>query len=229
MKKVLMLLVLLSSTTLMYAGSSTYKIVYERTVNLHDNLTGRKAMLRALLPQSVTQTMLCLANREVSIVKTLEEEQDESCNMSAKSGDGVYYLSFYHMLLKQYMVFDQYDYYVQTPLNKLSESHYSETRAILGYTCRKIVDNAGEDNEMVIWYTTDIQAYATPIPPVFVPGVILAIESKSLSYKALSVEKVNKTIEPPARDAMKITNTQLKDLQNEQIQKSKKRMITIEL
>lgn len=229
MKKVSMLLVLLLSTTVLFSGTATYKIVYERTVNLHDNLTGRKAMLKALLPESVTQTLICLANRQASLVETLEEEQGEGSGISAASGDGVYYLSFYSMLLQQYLVFDQHNYYVESPLNMLPESHHEETRTILGYTCRKIVEYPGEDNEMVIWYTTDIQAYASPIPPVFAPGVILAIESKSLEYKVVSVEKVNETIKPPVKDAMKISDEQLKDLQSEQIQKSNKRMFKIEL
>ncbi|UPK66938.1 GLPGLI family protein [Chitinophaga filiformis] len=77
----------------------------------------------------------------------------------------------------------------------------AETQKILDYNCRKLVVKS-KNGPLTIWYTTELPLKAgTPASAFTDKGVVLALDSKKMSFKATSIEFVPVTetdVTPPA-------------------------------
>ncbi|MCF8332146.1 MAG: GLPGLI family protein [Bacteroidales bacterium] len=229
MKKLLFVAILLVAVKSI-SGQVNYKIVYERTVNIHANLPENKKMLKSILPEKSVQMMVSHCNQKKASLKESSSESNKgNAAVSIKGMDGLYFFLFGQNVVRQYVNFDTYDYYVEKSLINILEKTKMSTKKILGYKCKKIIQNENKENEMIIWFTTEIPAYATPLPPIMVKGVILGIESEKFQYIAKSITKDNTAIVVEKQDAMKITEEQLKDLRNEKLEKQEGKKVKIKM
>lgn len=93
---------------------------------------------------------------------------------------------------------------VEKSLFEKDEDHATEsgeTQKILDYNCRKLVVKSG-NGPLTIWYTTELPLKAgTPASSFTDKGVVLALDSKRMSFKATSIEFVpvaETDVTPPA-------------------------------
>lgn len=93
---------------------------------------------------------------------------------------------------------------VEKPLFEKDEdqaTESAETQKLLDYNCRKLVVKS-RNGPLTIWYTTELPLKAgTPASAFTDKGVVLALDSKRMSFKATSIEFVpvaEKDITPPA-------------------------------
>jgi GLPGLI family protein len=86
----------------------------------------------------------------------------------------------------------------------------TETRKILDYTCKKLLLKTKKNGTVAIWYTTELPLKAgSPFGSITDKGVVLAMESKRASFKAIGIDFTavdEKDVMPPAE--MKIVKTQ---------------------
>lgn len=202
-----------------YAQDKTQgKIHYELTYNIHANLKPDQMQYKDLIPATVVEQAELIYNgqRLKSFFVDAVEKEDEGVktNIRVATDEGN----------ERYIDIDSNKVWwidkAKTPQvlvekslevkkdDRIQESE--ETRVILSYTCRKRVVKPKKDDALTIWYTTDLPLKAgTPFGGFTGPGVILAMESKRVSFKATSIDFVpvaEKDVTPPG--GMKIVKTQ---------------------
>lgn len=230
MKSVLLLLASLLIILKISHSQPTYKIVYERTVSVHDNLPKGKKMFKSILPEKSVQKLICYFNDEKAKLKELPPESDNDGVSVVSSGmNGMFLYYFNEDFVRQYVNYDNYHYYVSKTLQKYNGKRGSETKKIMGYTCNQVIQNEGSENQMTIWYTKDLPGFASPMPPIIAEGVILEIDSEKVEYKVKSIKVVDAIISANTPEARKISEDQLKDLEAEERDKSKKKSVTIKM
>jgi len=80
-------------------------------------------------------------------------------------------------------------------------SFKNETREILGYTCKKLV-NKMDGQYQTLWYTTELPVIGSALGIITEQGLVLAMESKELSFIAISIslEKIADSLVMPPKD-----------------------------
>jgi len=90
----------------------------------------------------------------------------------------------------------------------------AETQKILDYNCRKVVVKS-KNGPLTIWYTTELPLKAgTPASAFTDKGVVLALDSKKMSFKATSIEfvPVSETDVTPPADLKIVKNSDHKGI-----------------
>lgn len=89
----------------------------------------------------------------------------------------------------------------ETDEDQGKETESAETQQILGYNCKKLIVKS-KNGPLTIWYTTELPLKAgTPASAFTDKGVVLALDSKRISFKATGIEFVpvtEKEVTPPA-------------------------------
>lgn len=194
------------------------QIHYELTYNIHANLKPDQMQYKDLIPATVVEKAELIYNGQrlkSFFVDAVEKDDDGvKTNIRVATEEGN----------ERYIDIDSGKVWwidkaktpqvlVEKPLevkkeDKIQES--AETRIILNYTCKKRVVKAKKDDTLIIWYTTELPLKAgTPFGGFTGTGVVLAMESKRVSFKATSIDFVpvaEKDVTPPS--SLKIVKMQ---------------------
>jgi GLPGLI family protein len=187
------------------------QIHYEITYHVHASLKPDQMQYKDLIPESVVekaeliykgQRLKAYFNDEVK-----KEEDGVSSSIKVATDDGS----------ERYVDLDKKTLWwvdkaknppvlVEKPLfeqdkDSDKEVEHADTKKILDYTCKKLTFKS-KDGTRTIWYTTELPLKAgTPLGQFTDKGVILALESKRMSFTATSIDFVpvaEGLITPPA-------------------------------
>lgn len=65
-----------------------------------------------------------------------------------------------------------------------------EIRKIAGFDCKKISVKDKSGMETSVWYTTELPFAASPVPALWIEGVVLGVENQRMTYYATRVEYI---------------------------------------
>ncbi len=191
------------------------KVIYERTMQMQIQINDND-QIQQMLPKTRTDKFELSFGNSQSLLKHVDEDQqpDEfggngmQIKMMAPGVDDIIYCNFEkaskieqrETLGKKFIISDS--------IRKLNWKLGSDTKSILGYTCRKAVSQrygkrmsmninngvmekkeTNDTTNIVAWFTTDIPVSAGPEVPGQLPGLILALDMNDgrMTYVATSV------------------------------------------
>lgn len=201
------------------------KVEYEVSINVHANLKPDQEAIKEMIPETITRTTELLFKDNYA---RLKDQGNESENMMQSSdggnvvskviimgadgdADAVTYIDMetkktYRLCKikdKKYLVSQGETEPGKAPAAPVESG---DTKKILGYTCYKIVT---KDNGQTttIWYTKDIPVLGSAVGMLTDQGLVLAMESKAMSFVAKSIkfEKQSDSEVKPPKDLEKIT------------------------
>jgi GLPGLI family protein len=199
MKNILLLLgilVMLTAAHFVFGQVSEGVIEYEVKVNMHRRLSPEQASMKEMIPEFNTSKDQLFFNEKESLYKSLEEENDEP----EENGGGMrihlrrpniqiyfdYSLSRKVMrqefMGKQYLIEDS----IKIAPWKLS----TETKTILGYTCRQgsYVNNERKAT-IIAWYTDQLKPFLGPEGFNSLPGTILQVDINN-GERTITAQKI---------------------------------------
>lgn len=184
------------------------RILYEVTYNVHASLKPDQMQYKDLIPETVVeQAALIYKGQRLKAYfndDIKKEEDGVQANIKISTEDGN----------ERYADVDKKTLWwvdraknppvlVEKPLfeqDEDKEKESTETQKILDYTCRKLTVKS-KSGTFTLWYTTELPLKAgAPLSRFTDKGVILAMEGKTTSFKATSIEFVpvaEKEVTPP--------------------------------
>lgn len=202
-------------------STTSGQILYEQTVNVHANMTGRAAQWKSYAPEFMVTQYKVLYTPEVftyQMEEDLERELSEKeQNMRKWMGnpDDRFYgeiesrerIQEKTFLNKKFLIIGDWQDYEWKPTGEFED--------IQGYPCMKAVheDTAGN---ITAWFSTDIPLPVGPGEINGLPGVILkvdipgqhtVIEVKEITFREVSEDEIEKP-----RKGKKVTDEEFKEI-----------------
>lgn len=219
MKKVLTVLVALLGLQTLEAQVKEGKITYEQKVDMYRRIPEDNQQLRSMVPQFRTTKSELFFGANQSLFKAAEEEPD----MTEQNNGGVviriggssenqYYKNFNTQKAVEIRELMEELYLVEDSIHSLSwKLEEGETKAILGYTCKKATGKTERGSDIVAWYSEEISVAAGPEQFNSLPGMILGIDVNKgeIIFTAIALDKKTdmKNIKAPTK-GKKITNAE---------------------
>ncbi|HVZ96145.1 MAG TPA: GLPGLI family protein [Chitinophagaceae bacterium] len=219
MKKIVLLSYTLTLSALLSAQQNEGKVTYERTVQMHIQISDNDEMAPRL-PKTITDRFELTFGNNQSIWKRIDDEGaiDEAgdngggmhIRIMAQGQNDIIFCDFsLGKEVEQKEIFDK-KYIVTDSIKKLNWKLTGDTQTILNHVCQKAIaqktgkrtevniDNgvmkkkeADDTTNIIAWFTTDIPVSAGPEYPGELPGLILALEMNkgSVVYKATAISE----------------------------------------
>lgn len=248
MKRVILMLgvlVCLLATRIVMAQQGV--IMYENRVNMHMNIPADRQEMKAMIPEFRTTKMQLFFNEEESLYKNVAEDEDEQFNsggmrMSFRmpktemhtNSSTTAILSQQELMGKKYIIQDSV---------KMSPWKFgTETKEILGYTCRmayythtmevnsmRMVNGALEPEkktvtqEITAWYTDQIRPSLGPERYNTLPGTVLALDinngERVIVARKVELRELKKGELKAPDTGTKVTSEEFKKISEEQMEK----------
>lgn len=210
-------------TSLQLKAQENLTIEYVETINIHKNLTGSQVAMKAFLPETIEKKIVYkYTNNKARLQEGhMKKKEKSSFKMQMTGASSNAFIDYstnkgaeYHKIMNRY-------FSVEKEILQLDLEFSGETKNILGYKCIRAIKKEKNGDKMVFWIAKDIAIKASPLfPMISKEGAILAIDSDNISYKAVLINKKQLSstdlITPPT--AKEITEEQLEDLQQEQVE-----------
>ncbi len=183
MKKLLLAASLLSAQFAM-AQQKEGKITYEMKVDMYRRIPADNAQMRAMIPQFRTSVFELQYAENQSVYKAKEEEQDITNDNGGNrvliriggSPEDISYKDFRSQKLTDFRDFMGTQYLISGNANNLIWKLEDGTKNILGYNCKKATSKNSRGNEIVAWYTEEIQVPSGPDQFCGLPGMVLGVD-----------------------------------------------------
>jgi len=173
------------------------RVVYERKINMHRNLTDES--MKNMVPEfSTSKTELIFSGGE-SLYKNIKEEED----IRDKAGEGQHDGVFIKFGGGDDQVYKNYDAEKMTEQRELGPKKYiiedslprqawkleEGARTVKGYACKKATTRNRAGKDVIAWYCEDLQSASGPEVYGGLPGLILEmdINNAEISFTALEV------------------------------------------
>lgn len=193
------------------------KIQYQQKINVHASLTKEYEAIKAMIPEFSESDVVVTFKNKKSKIKANESAPSSGDAMVMSMGSSVVeYVDFARKVFYKTLSVDGENYHTEMPIQKAKTKLLKGSERICGYNC-KMVSFVSEKKKYIIYYTTEIKGSFSPMPGVFVDGVILKIENKTISYLAQKVtfKMIDDKAVSKASNSEKITQSQLMDLEEE--------------
>jgi GLPGLI family protein len=236
MKKIIVVILILSTVQTISAQVKEGKIIYEQKVDLHRRIPEDNQQMKSMIPPTrMTKFELQFADNQ-SLFKAVEEEPD----MAEPNNGGVviriggsseneYYKNFTtkrmtdkrELMQEMYLLEDS----IQSFAWKLEEG---EIKTISGYSCKKATGKTERGNEVIAWYTEDIPLPAGPEQFNGLPGMILGLDvnKSEFVFTAISIDKKmdKKELKAPTK-GKKVNSAEFAKIQKELMGNGEMRII----
>ncbi|WP_192821099.1 GLPGLI family protein [Rufibacter sp. LB8] len=216
-------------------------IVYEAKMNMHRNLPKEREAMKAMIPEFSVSKQALTFNANTSLYKRMVDEEEEAAQMSSAGGgvrfsmrtaSGELYLQPGESKRVSQRDFNGKKYLIQDSLTVLPWKFGTETKTILGYSCKQATYfDERRKQTVVAWYTEKLRPFLGPESYGSLPGGILEIDVNNGErvIKALQVDlrplKKNELLEPTKGE--KITEQQYQALLTEQMEQMRRNGGTI--
>jgi GLPGLI family protein len=252
MKKIILLvgiLVSLAVAQVVFAQASEGLIIYEAKTNMHRRLPPERAEMKAMIPEYRTTKEQLFFNAEESMYKPLIEDEEEQefggggMRMMIRQPNNELYVQHGSQKILSKQEFMGKDYLIEDTLKMSPWKFGSETKVIMGYTCKQAYFTRTDEQttmritgsgpptpetktvtqEITAWYTDQIRPFLGPERYNTLPGAVLAIDINN-GERVLVAAKIElrplKKNELKAPDkGQKMTQAEFKKLTEEQMQK----------
>lgn len=177
-------------------------VIYQETMRL--NIKNASAATAALIKEQSTKKKRLYINQSESLYKEQPQEDQE---LSAQESSNVRYIqlgglssSVYvnratNQRISQAYILDKKFLITETPVAQQWTIEKDE-KEILGYKCKKATDPVGT----VAWFAVDLPVSIGPFLYFGLPGLILEVEQKPLTFVATEIDLqcgTAKEIQPP--------------------------------
>ena len=195
-----------------FAQDRTQGVIhYDITYNIHASLKPDQMQYKDLVPETITEKAELKYNGQrlkSYFNDDIQNEQDgvnSTIKISSEDGNEKY-ADIDRKTLWWVDKSKNPPVLVEKPLfekeeDQEKEAESTETKKVLDYNCRKLIVKS-KHGLLTVWYTTELPLKAgSPASAFVAKGVVLAVDSKRMSFSATSIEFVpvaEKDVTPPA-------------------------------
>jgi GLPGLI family protein len=227
---VLTLVLLLATVQAVYAQEGV--ITYENTMNMHRRLGPDQEAMKSMMPEYRTTKQQVFYNAQESLYKPLEEDEEFST-----SGGGMRMTMrvplnefYYNQSTAQKVALLEFmgkKYIIEDSIRISPWKFGTETKTILGYTCRQAYyDDEAKKMSVVAWFTDEIRPALGPESYNTLPGTVLAVDINNGErvIKAVKVDKrgLKKGEMALPTKGQKVTQQEYQAMVDEQMEKMKR-------
>jgi GLPGLI family protein len=257
MRKILLIIGLLASVLaaqVVLAQTLEGVIAYETKINMHRRLAPERAEMKTMIPEYRTTKEQLFFNTDESLYKTvIEDEEDQEFGGHGAGGGGVrmvfrqpnteLYVQPSSQMVVSKQEFMGKDYLIVDTLKMSPWKFGTETKEIMGYTCKQAYFTRTEEQqsmrisgsgpptpekkmvtqEITAWYTDKIRPFLGPERFNSLPGAVLAIDINN-GERVIVATKVE--LRPLKKNELKVpdkgektTQAEFRKMTEEQMQK----------
>jgi GLPGLI family protein len=195
MKRIILIIGVLVSLTaahFVFGQTSEGVINYETKINMHRNIPPEREGMKSMIPEFRTTKEQLFFNAGESLYKPVIEDEDEEINtggmrMRFAMPQSETYVNSEDQLKTVVQEFMGKKYLIEDTLKMSPWKFGTETKVILGYTCRQayftdevqIMMNGQQQtrtSEITAWYTDQIRPFLGPDRFNTLPGAVLAVD-----------------------------------------------------
>lgn len=177
----LLMLLLLLITQLVYAQEGV--ILYENIMNMHRRLGPEQEAMKSMIPEYRTTRQQLFFNGHESLYKVMEEDEEPF----TASGGGMRMSlriplneTYFDLNAGQKVLLTEFmgkKYLIEDSISISPWKFGSETRNILGYTCKQAYyEDEAKKMAVVAWYTDQLRPALGPETYNSLPGAVLALD-----------------------------------------------------
>ena len=178
----------LFAITITHAQTKQGTIVYERKIDVHRRMEDEQ--MKAMVPQFRTDKHELLFNKNVSVYKSVEEEEAPDpfdngggnrlmIRFGGPGDDGVLYKNFSNQKTLQQTSLGDKEYIIDDTIRTQQWKLADETKTILNHSCKKATTKTERGSDIVAWYAEDIPVPAGPENFGGLPGAILLLDANN--------------------------------------------------
>ncbi len=206
------------------------KVIYERKVNLRRRITDEN--MKAMMPEFNTSKKELDFSGDESVYRNVAEAEDirdkageENNGMVIKFNNGgandQTYKNYAADKSLEQREMGPHKYLIEDTLRRINwKLESTDTRAILGYTCKKATMTGRDGTTVVAWYAEDIQSSSGPESFGGLPGLILELNMNDAEIVFTTREIVgkdfDKSIVKAPTEGKKITRAAFQKIMEEQ-------------
>lgn len=175
------MLLLLLITQLVYAQEGV--ILYENIMNMHRRLGPEQEAMKSMIPEYRTTRQQLFFNGHESLYKVMEEDEEPF----TASGGGMRMSlriplneTYFDLNAGQKVLLTEFmgkKYLIEDSISISPWKFGSETRNILGYTCKQAYyEDEAKKMAVVAWYTDQLRPALGPETYNSLPGAVLALD-----------------------------------------------------
>lgn len=190
---------MLATTTFQAADAQITegRIVYEQKIDLHRRMQDEQ--MKAMVPQFRTSKFELNFADNQSMYKMQEAEPDITENtgngnfvMRFGGANAEYYKNFTTQKQVEKRELADKDFIIEDSIHHINWKLISETKTILGYTCKKATGKTERGSDVEAWYAEDIPVSSGPEIFNGLPGMILQIDINKEEFvtTAVNIEKI---------------------------------------
>lgn len=233
MKKMIIIcsiLALLAGAHVVFGQISAGVIRYEVKINLHRRLPPDREAMKDAIPEFNVHQEELFFNETASLYKPVEEDEDEfeaeggGMRMRFRRPQGEYYTdqATAASIVQQDIMGKKY--LVQDSLSVLPWKLGTETKTILGYTCRQATYyNEERKQEVVAWYTDKLRPFLGPERFNSLPGGVLQVDVNGgetvITAQQVALRPLKKNELKAPTSGERITQAEFQKISHEQMQR----------
>ncbi|ETN95252.1 GLPGLI family protein [Zhouia amylolytica] len=222
MKKAILLFSVIIGLAYSSKAQNSGTIIYERTINLHKNLSEDQQMMKSMIPETTSSDFRFTFNKSKGVYEEIPSKKSTGIIISSEGDGGKTWFDFDRNVFRKYITVDGELYHNNGPIVALENiKPTGKSKKILGFPCEEFKTSEGQFS---IWVTKHLPKYITPLAPMFYNGAVLAIEGDKVSYIAKSFSE---NIDPKKLipdSSTEITKEQFLDLQEEKMDALKQKL-----
>lgn len=233
MKKIVILCGILASLVaahIVFGQTPAGVIRYEVKINIHRRLPPEREAMKEVIPEFNVHQEELFFNATASLYKPVEEDEDEfeadggGMRMRFRRPQGEYYTDQatatstvqQDVMGKKYLIVDS--------LSILPWKFGTETKTILGYTCRQAsYYNEERKQEIVAWYTDKLRPFLGPERFNSLPGGVLQVDVNAgetiITARLVELRPLKKNELKVPAGGERITQAEFQKISREQMQR----------
>lgn len=220
----LLTLLLLLVAQLVHAQEGV--ITYESTMNMHRRLGPEQEAMKSMIPEYRTTKQQLFFNAQESLYKPLEEDEEFTAsgggmriNMRAPLSETYFNLAASQKVALMELMGKKY--LIQDSIRISPWKFGSETKTILGHTCRQAYyEDEARQLTVVAWFTDQLRPSLGPESYNSLPGAVLAVDINSGErvIKAVKIDQrpLKKGEMNPPTKGQRITQQEYQSMVEEQ-------------
>jgi GLPGLI family protein len=232
------------------SGAQQGVISYETSVNMHRNLPPERQDMKAMMPEyRTTKEQLVFNDQEFMYKPVIEDEEEPFANNGGAVQIRMRPMQEFHVNKESRIRLTQQElngkkYIVEDTLKMSPWKFGTETREILGYTCKQAYYTHTEETqgmrftagntaptmekrtvvqEITVWYTEQLPAMMGPDRFCTLPGTVLAVDinngERVIVAKKVDLREIKKNELKAPTTGTKITRAEFQKMMEEQLQR----------
>ncbi|BDS14269.1 GLPGLI family protein [Aureispira anguillae] len=208
--KILFVFLLCALTTIRgFAQKTEGTIHYKETIKLDidfDNMKGLTEEMKAMIPSEQSTNNVLFFNEEAALYTNVDVNEDKDIDYKSDDEDVQIQIKMdapeqaYYYDFKNKESIERQDLFGKTFLitgnKKKKWKITTESKEILGYTCKKAISMADEGEAMEAWFTTEIPSSVGPRGINDLPGAVLAFSMKDGQYEVVATQIDFEKVDP---------------------------------